>query len=93
MTDEMMTTKKMIEQLANGIVIQVTGSLDRCTRDSITDLCYALRSLFQHCDAIGDSGEKCTLRAGHPGGIHEEYKYGETKRFRLESGAPKAEAS
>ncbi len=58
----------------------VSGGLDTPTREALTQLA---RALDRRCDAVGECGCRCTLRADHPGEIHEEYRYGSTLRFRL----------
>jgi hypothetical protein len=54
--------------------------LDAESRAVLTRLATALA---QKCDAVGECGHKCTLRAGHPGDLHEEYRSGRVYRYRL----------
>ena len=82
-----MTTKK--EVISAGVIapltidLTVAGGLDSQTRETLDQLAYALQHQGGKCDAIGECGRKCNLRAGHPGEIHENYSYGMTTRFAL----------
>ena len=78
-----MTTTKNLPTIPTMIKITVDHSatgLDLPTRDALHHLAKALD---HRCDAIGECGCRCTLRAGHPGEIHEQYAYGSSTRFRL----------
>lgn len=60
---------------------EAVGRLDEETRRTLSGLARALQ--HPRCDAIGESGHRCTLRAGHPGEIHEDYHGGGARHFRL----------
>ena len=71
------TTRIIIDALN----IVARHGLDSATREAIDQLSNAIRSTARNCDALGDKGLKCTLRAGHPGEVHEDYSYGHSTRF------------
>lgn len=65
------------------IDLMITGCLSPESRAALDRLSYALQHQHAKCDAIGECGAKCGLRAGHPGEIHEQYAWGTLTRFRL----------
>ena len=80
-----MTTKQTAERIAPlAIDLTIVGRLDVETRQTILLLAHALEHQHGRCDAIGECGHKCSLRAGHPGSIHEECRWGTSYRFRLD---------
>ena len=81
------TMTKMPAELATALVLNVSGALDKDTRYTMERLAFALEHQGGHCDAIGESGKKCSLRAGHPGDIHEVYEWGTAYRFRMSGDA------
>ena len=79
-----MTTKTTTEVAIPAVIdLAVSGSLDPATRDTIDRLSHAIQHQHGKCDAIGECGRKCSLRAGHPGDIHEGFEHGTAYRFRL----------
>ncbi len=65
------------------IDLMIAGHLSPYTLEALDRLSYALQHQHAKCDAIGECGAKCGLRAGHPGEIHEQYAWGTLTRFRL----------
>ena len=81
MTTTTTTTKKMMVPRTIAITIAHGSSgLDQPTRDTLH---HIARAIDHHCDAIGECGHRCTLRAGHPSETHEMYELGTTTRFHL----------
>ena len=64
-------------------VSEVSGGLNPETLRALDKLAHVItRSTC--CDAIGECGHRCNLRAGHPGDIHEKTeRWGDSYRFRL----------
>lgn len=53
---------------------------------AVAALHHLARAVQQPCDAIhAETGARCTLRAGHPGDIHEECMgYGRRRQYRVD---------
>ena len=79
-----MTTKMNHNLSLSPVSISMTveGSIDKLSRDTLDRMSHAMEH-SECCDAIGECGKKCGLRAGHPGEIHENHYYGTITRFRL----------
>jgi hypothetical protein len=89
-----MTTTKDIAPLPLPLPIEIVVSpvvtgLDEATRRTLEMLARSVAPGY--CDAIGESGHRCTLRAGHPGEIHEHCEYGRVWRYRLTGEAWRAD--
>lgn len=80
-----MSTANLVRVLPSPLAVNlaVSGHLTQETRQTIERLAYALEHQHARCDAIGESGLQCFLRADHPGDIHQHSAWGVTRRFRL----------
>jgi hypothetical protein len=82
-----MTTKDLALPLPIAITVSpMVAGLDESTRRTLETLARAVAPGY--CDAIGESGHRCNLRAGHPGEHHE---WGRIWRYRLTGEAWRAD--
>jgi hypothetical protein len=85
-----MTTKDLALPLPIAITVSpMVAGLDESTRRTLETLARAVAPGY--CDAIGESGHRCNLRAGHPGEIHEHHEWGRIWRYRLTGEAWRAD--